>query len=175
MAGGPPTMIDAGSFESRAKAHVAPHGGKWVVIERMNAAQAQQRRAWLTYFAWLDDQTSPRGKKFAAFSRLERLTVPTSWPIEFDASAPAAPPRRASEEEPSSERRHELAEMLRAAVRGASPEHDARRARAADARDAAVAHHGARLEELQAEYATSPPVVATPEMDDYLARMRGEA
>jgi hypothetical protein len=99
-------------FFELAKAHVATHGGEWVVIERKNPAQAQQWRAWIAYFAWLDDQ-APKGRKAVVFRALERITVPAPWPLDFDASAPPAPPPEPAPPPISLERRQQLAEMLR--------------------------------------------------------------
>jgi hypothetical protein len=76
-------------FYELAKAHVAAHGGEWFVADKHKTPQ--QWRAWIAYFAWLDDQTTPRGRKAPTFGTLEKLTVPTEWPIGFDASAPPAP------------------------------------------------------------------------------------
>jgi hypothetical protein len=105
-------------FYELAKAHVDGQSGEWCVIERKNPAQAQQWRAWIAYFAWRDDQTVPRGHKATTFRGLEKLTVPSEWPLGFDANALPAPLPEPREEMPSPERRRQLAEMLRQLVAG---------------------------------------------------------
>lgn len=157
------TVVSAkpSGFYELAKAHVASHGGEWFVVDRTNAAQRQQWRAWIAYAAWLDDQTVPRGKA-ATWRSLEKLTVPTAWPLEFDASAPPAPLPEPREELPSPERRRELAAMLRQAVAHLGmPEEPRRmgleRPRSPGEAEAARRHFEARLPELAAEYAATPP------------------
>lgn len=142
-------------FHELAKAHVATHGGEWFVIDRDDRAQAHQRRAWLAYFAWLDDQTYPRGTKARAFASLRSLTVPTAWPLEFDASAPPAPMPDQPEPFVGIERRLQLGRMLRESVGGV----EAPRRRAGDASDARDAHQPNRLDELAEEYRRVPPIV----------------
>jgi hypothetical protein len=148
-------------FFELAKAHVAGHGGEWFMVDKRQAPE--QWRAWIAYFAWLDDQTMPRGHKLSTFRTLEKLTVPTAWPLEFDVSAPPAPPEP-REEMPTLERRRELGARLSQLVAawGAEPRHRGR-----DARDAAPAG-GPK------DYSRDPPPqVSTPGLANYLAEMRG--
>jgi hypothetical protein len=164
--GGDLTVVVGGKgksgFYELAKAHVANHGGEWFVVDRTNAEQRQQWRAWIGYAAWLDDQTWPRGHKAATWRSLEKLTVPTVWPLEFDASAPPAPLPEPREELPTPERRRALAAMLRQAVAHMGmPEEPRRigfeRARSPAEAEAARQHFEARLPELQAEYCATAP------------------
>jgi hypothetical protein len=171
------------AYLDRAKAHVAAHGGKWVVINRRDPAQALQRHAWLAYFAWLDDHSTPKGHKHPAFSQFENMTLPAEWPHEFDAKAPPTPPLE-KREAVSPARRMEIADKLRALAAGLvlrqtggrlrelSPADEAKarlaRADREDARGVAdpversriVAHHEARLAELKAEYAAADAAAA---------------
>ena len=48
-------------FYDLAKAHVETHGGAWFVADKHETPQ--QWRAWVAYGAWLDGQTTPRGRK----------------------------------------------------------------------------------------------------------------
>ena len=151
-------------FYELAKAHVATHGGEWFVIDRKKAEQRQQWRAWIAYAAWLDDQTIPRGKKAATWRSLERITVPTAWPIDFDASAPPAPLAEPCEEPLTPERRRALAAMLRQAVAHVGPEQprDLGFKPPRSPADAAAArqHFEAHLPELKAEYETRPATLS---------------
>ena len=149
-------------FHELAKAHVAAHGGEWFVVDRTNAEQRQQWRAWIGYAAWRDDQTWPRGKMAVTWRSLEKLTVPTAWPIEFDASAPPAPLPEPREELPSPERRRDLAAMLRQAVAHLGMPEEPRRfgfksPRSPGEAEAARRHFEARLPELAAEYQAVAP------------------
>ena len=58
-----------GTFYDLAKAHVATHGGRWFIADRRTTPQ--QWRAWMAYFAWLDDQPVPRGRKVTSFRGLD--------------------------------------------------------------------------------------------------------
>lgn len=153
-----------GTFYDLARAHVAAHGGKWFVADRRSTPQ--QWRAWMAYFAWLDDQPVPRGRKATAFRGLDAVTVPSEWPLDFDASAPPAPPPEPRQEPISLERRKQLADMLRAAVAKAEP----REQRAPTFRDMTAPQAEDRLTELAADYAGAPPQVVTPAMREYLGR-----
>jgi hypothetical protein len=155
-------------FYELARAHVAAHGGEWFVADRHKTPQ--QWRAWIAYFAWLDDQTTPRGKKAAAFGTLEKLTVPTEWPVGFDASAPPAPLATTPSPPISPERRKQLADMLRAIV----AEHELKEQRAPTWRNMTAPQAEDRLERLAADYARSPPTVSTQVMEKYLDGMREE-
>jgi hypothetical protein len=155
-------------FYDLAKAHVATQGGEWLVIDSKNPAQAQQRRAWLAYFAWLDEQTSPKGKKAATFRMLEKFTVPAEWPLDFDANAPPAPLPEPASPPISPERRKQLADMLRSVV----AEHELREQRAPNWRDMTPAQAEDRLAERTATYAKTPPPVNTSDMAKYLEGMR---
>jgi hypothetical protein len=151
-------------FYELAKAHVAAHGGEWFIVDRESAEQRQQWRAWIAYAAWLDDQTTPRGNKAVTWRSLENLTVPTAWPLEFDASAPPAPLPEPREELPTPERRRALAAMLRQAVAHLAMPEEPRRIgfespRSPGEAEAARRHFEARLPELAAEYAANPPKI----------------
>ena len=165
-----PSMVvgEPRGFYDLAKAHVETHGGAWFVADKRQTPQ--QWRAWIAYFAWLDDQTSPRGRKAMAFRALEKLTVPSEWPLEFDASAPPAPLMEAGERPISPERRKQLADMLRAIV----AEHELREQRAPQWRNMTPAQAEDRLEKLAEEYARIPPAVSTQVMEKYLTDVRGE-
>jgi hypothetical protein len=154
--------VQPGSYYELATAHIRAHGGEGIVIERDKAEQRQQWRAWIAYFAWLDDQTTPRGHKVATFQSLKKLTAPTAWPIEFDASAPPAPLPERPEQPLTPERRRALAAILRQAVAHLGmPEEPRRigfeRSRSPGEAEAARRHFEARLPELAAEYAAKPP------------------
>jgi hypothetical protein len=162
--GGNGANVDgAGSFYDLAKAHVRFAGGEWFVADKRT--NLQQWRAWIAYFAWLDGQTFPAGKKAATFRLLEKLTVPTAWPLEFDVNAPPTPPLEPPQELPTPERRRALAAMLRQAVAHLGmPEEPRRigfeRARSPGEAEAARRHFEARLPELAAEYSARPPVIS---------------
>ena len=67
----PPFVTDKPrGFYELAKAHVETHGGQLFVVER----NTRPFRAWIAYFAWLDDQTHPKGGRARAFGRLGCLT-----------------------------------------------------------------------------------------------------
>lgn len=149
-------------FYELAKAHVATHGGEWFVVDKRE--MAHQWRAWIAYFAWLDDQNFPRGGKAVTFGRMDSVTVPTAWPLEFDANAPPAALPEPREALPALERRRELGEMLRQLVDkwGAEPRH-----RSADVRN--VPQKAA-----PADYTCSAPLVNTAKFANYLNTMREE-
>jgi hypothetical protein len=166
----PPSTVAGKShgFYDLAKAHIETHGGTWFVADKRQTPQ--QWRAWIAYFAWLDDQTSPRGRKAVTFGTLEKLTVPSEWPLEFDASAPPAPTAEPASPPISPERRKQLADMLRAIV----AEHELREQRAPQWRNMTPAQAEDRLEKLAADYARIPPTVSTQVMEKYLTGVRGE-
>jgi len=146
-------------FFALAKAHVAVHGGEWFVVERENGAQRQQWRAWMAYFAWIDDQETPRGRKAIAFGKLEAIAVPTAWPIEFDASAPPSPSPEPMRPILTMEHRRELADMLRKAVpHEPEPERSPgfERPRSPSEAEVSRRYHEGRLEALKALYASAP-------------------
>jgi hypothetical protein len=154
-------------FYELAQAHVAAHGGEWRVIDKRE--NLQQWRAWIAYFAWLDDQTVPKGRKAVTFRMLDKLTAPTAWPLEFDASAPPAPLPEPREEMPPPRRRKQLADMLRRAVADIQLQEQ----RAPSWRNMTPAQAQDRLETLAAEYAAKSKVaVTTPEMARYLDDMQ---
>ena len=154
-------------FYELAKAHVEAHGGVWFVADKHETPQ--QWRAWVAYGAWLDGQTTPRGRKAVTWGSLERLTVPSEWPLGFDANA--WPQTSAGPSPPiSSERRKQLADMLRAIV----AEHELREQRAPQWRNMTTAQAEDRLEKLADEYARTPPTVSTQVMEKYLTDLRGE-
>ena len=159
--GGNLTIVVSGKpngFHELAKAHVAGHGGEWFVVKK----GSPEWRAWIAYGAWLDEQTTPRGMKAATWRSIEKLTVPTAWPLEFDASAPPPAPPEPREDLPTPERRRALAAMLRQAVAHLDmPEEPRRqgfeRPRSPGEAEVARRHFEARLPELGAEYAARPP------------------
>jgi hypothetical protein len=153
-----------GTFYDLAQAHVATHGGRWFIADRRTTPQ--QWRAWMAYFAWLDDQPVPRGRKVISLRGLDAITVPAEWPLDFDASAPPAPLPESREEPISPARRKQLADMLRGIV----AHNEIRDQRAPTFRDMTAPQAEARLEKLAADYATAPPLVATPAMQEYLGR-----
>ena len=108
---GPPTFVDL------ANAHVRAHGGEWHVVDRRKTPGPW--RAWLAYFAHLDEQTYPPGRKAAFYRKLEQITVPALWPLDFDLSAPPSPQTRGLDDDwdllPLG-RRRDLADMQRSAV-----------------------------------------------------------
>ena len=105
------------------------------------------------------------------FSKLEKLTAPTEWPAEFDASALPPPTPEPREEMPSPERRKQLAAMLRAIVADMA----LTESRAPTWRNMTPAQANDRLGRLRGEYAEDPTVEpTTPEMSAYLERMREE-
>lgn len=162
-------------FYELAKAHVAARGGEWFVVERDNAEQRQQWRAWIAYAAWLDDQTKPRGAKAATWRMLEKLTVPTKWPLEFDASAPPAPPPEPREELPTPERRRALAAVLRQAAAHLGMPEERRspgfeRPRSPVEAEAARRHFEARLPELKAAYEAQPPTMSAALSEAFVRR-----
>jgi hypothetical protein len=153
----------AGGFYERAKAHVRFAGGEWFVADKRT--NLQQWRAWIAYFAWLDGQTSPPGKNASTFRLLEKLTVPTAWPLEFDVDAPPTPLPEPREEPLTPERRRALAAALRQAVAHLGMPEERRRTdfqspRSPGEAEAARRHFEARLSELAAEYAATPPRVS---------------
>ena len=150
---------------------MAGHGGEWVVIDRKKPAQAAQRQAWLAYGAWLDSRTVPRGKKFVTWGSLEKLTVPAEWPIDFDASAPPAPPPLDLPEPPvSRERRKQLADMLRGVV----ADIQLREQMAPTWRNMTAAQAEANLGKLGERYASEAPRVETKAFASYLDLMAAE-
>jgi hypothetical protein len=167
----PHASVAAASYYELAIAHVRANGGQGVVVSERGAPA--QWRAWLAYFAWLDDETLPRGKKARTFrSMTNGTTVPTAWPLEFDLSAPPAPAWEFDELEeklPTPERRRELANMLRALVANVT----LGEARAPTWRDMTPKTAEARLSELRDKYAGAPAQVNTPEMAAYLAKEAG--
>lgn len=156
-------------FYELARAHVAAHGGEWFVADKHKTPQ--QWRAWIAYFAWLDDQTTPRGKKALTFGALEKLTVPTEWPLAFDASAPLAPLAEARSPPISSERRKHLGELLRGAVGDIRQ----REGRAPTWREMTAPQAEDRLEKLAADYTRVAPTVSTQVMEKYLNDMSAPA
>ena len=152
-----------GTFYDLAKAHVATHGGKWFVADKRTTLQ--QWRAWMAYFAWLDDQPVPRGRKVQSFRGLDAVTVPAEWPLDFDATAPPAPPPEPRQEPISPERRKQLAGMLRGIV----ADNQLREVRAPTWRDMSPAQAEDRLEKRGAEY-PDQPLTLSPMMREYLGR-----
>lgn len=152
--------VKPGSWQARAIDHVRAHGGQWHVIDRNDGAQRQQWRAWMAYFAWLDGQDG--GHKAKVLAKLDRITTPTAWPLEFDASAPPAPVPEQPVPPLSLERRRELAAMLRDAVRSTSAEPDQRPKPPPHSRDAPPQNWDERLEALRAEYAANPASFSRP-------------
>ena len=178
MAIGSHASVPAAQYYEIAKQHLQANGGKGVVVKERETPD--QWRAWLAYFAHLDDETSPRGKKALTFRSMRNgATVPAEWPIQFDLSAPSWALVEPNEDLPSPQRRRELAAMLRAVVAGWDISADGRKTRPPDVREApspelkaqAIAYHEARLAEL-AE--AGPPAVNTPDMASYLAGMRAQ-
>jgi hypothetical protein len=162
----PPSVVTGKpeGFYDLARAHVAAHGGRWFIVDRRQTPQ--QWRAWMAYFAWLDDQPIPRGRKVTSFRGLDAVTVPAEWPLDFDASAPPAPPPEPREEPISPARRKQLADMLRGIVVNADP----RERRAPTFRDMTAPQAEDRITKLTADYAAAPPQVVTPAMREYLGR-----
>lgn len=153
---------EAHGFFELARAHVAGHGGEWFVVDKRQALS--QWRTWIAYFAWLDDQTTPRGHKASTFRTLEKLTVPTEWPIDFDVSAPPAQLPEPREEMPSPERRRQLAKMLLEVVAGFAPSETPR---------AKPKPFTAPVNEEKPLFADRP-VVNTAALANYLADMRAK-
>ena len=134
----------------------------WFVADKRKTPQ--QWRAWIAYFAWLDDQTTPKGGKAATFRKLEKLTVPTEWPLEFDSTAPPAPLAE-PKEEPTRNRRRELGAMMHdLAASMAMPDAP----RPTNWRDMTPAQAGDRLAERSATYAAVPPTASAELMEKYL-------
>jgi hypothetical protein len=157
------------SYYELAKQHLRANGGKGVVVKEREAPE--QWRAWLAYFAYLDGQTVPRGKKAVTFQSLTNgATVPSEWPLEFDLSAPPAPVRAPPSPPISSERRKQLADMLRGIV----ADIQLREGRAPTWRNMTAAQAEGRLEKLADEYTRIPPTVSTQVMEKYLTDARGE-
>jgi hypothetical protein len=121
----------------------------------------------MAYFAWLDDQTWPRGHKAATFGALKQITVPTEWPLDFDASAPPAPLPDPPPPYVSLERRRELANMLRAVV----ADIQLKEQRSPTWRNMTPDQAVKRLDEIADEYARTPPAVNTKKMGEYLDSM----
>jgi hypothetical protein len=155
-------------FYDLAKAHVEAHGGAWFVVDKRQTPQ--QWRAWIAYFAWLDGQTIPCGRKATAFGALEKLTVPTEWPLWFDAGAPPSPLPDQREEMPSPDRRKRLAQMLHGVV----ADIQLREGRAPTWRNMTASQAEDRLGKLSADYSRTAPAVSTPDMAKYLTGMREE-
>lgn len=173
VSGAPHASVGAANYYELAKAHIRTSGRLvgdvrvgFVVKERETPAQW---RAWLAYFAWLDDETVPRGRKAETFRSMRNgATVPTEWPLEFDLSAPN-PPLYIPDPPVSPARRKELADRLRGIVAGwespGAPTYrgapdarhvlDARTAPTPELRAQAVAYHEKRLAELARIYAAS--------------------
>jgi hypothetical protein len=104
--------IPPAKFYELAAQHVRANGGEGFVVRQRE--EGPQWRAWLAYFAWLDDQTFPRGKKASTFRSLRNgMTVPTAWPLEFDLRAPPAPLVDPSERMASPEQRRWVAKSLK--------------------------------------------------------------
>ena len=155
----PPVVRDKPpGFYELAQAHVETHGGQWFVIYKH--AAPQQWRAWMAYFAWLDDQTPLDGRKAEVFDRLDAITAPTAWPVEFDASAPPTQPSppSGSSPSPSLERRRELTGMLSNIIARASL-------------DKPRKSRWMKLDDLRDAYTAHAPV-KTPELARYLDGMR---
>jgi hypothetical protein len=119
----------------------------------------------MAYFAWLDDQTWPRGHKAATFGSLKQITVPTEWPLDFDASAPPAPLPEPPLPPVPLERRKQLGAMLR----GLGADLELREQRAPTWRNMTPEQAAKKLDEIAEDYARTPPAVNTREMNDYLA------
>lgn len=159
-----PDPVKPGSWAAMMIDHARRHGGQCVVIERNNGAQRQQWRAWIAYFAWLDDCDG--GHKAAVFAKLDKITPPTAWPVEFDASAPASPPPERSPEPVTRDRRRALANGMRGIMGHVKP--SGRPAPTPDARFAPTPEAGAeiadhwqdRLEKLRDEYAANPIILS---------------
>jgi hypothetical protein len=175
---GPHASVSPEGYYELAKAWVRENGRlegdvRMGFVAREDKTPAQWR-AWLAYFAYLDDQTVPRGKKAPTFKSMRNgATVPTAWPLEFDLSAPPAPAWEFLEQQeklPTPERRRELANMLRSLVANFT----VKEARAPNWRDMTPKAAEARLAELAGKYASTPLSVNTREMADCLARARAE-
>jgi hypothetical protein len=158
---GPHAEVPPDRYDEIARQHVAANGGQGVVIDPHRTPQ--QWRAWLAYFAWLDDQP-PRGRKAPTMRMLKNgATVPTEWPLAFDLNAPSAPLfdpyGQSSAPEAPLERRRQIGAMLRHAVAGVAmpgqrrPLPDARYGAPSQAAEARAVHERS-LEEL----ARLPPV-----------------
>jgi hypothetical protein len=151
-----------GSYAELAIAHIRAHGGERVVLSgtREQGHKPAQWRAWIAYFAWLDGQTVPRGRKAATHASRRQITVPAEWPREFDASAP--PPQSLPPSEPSAapERRRELANMLRRVM--ADIELAEKRPPTFDVRwrDMTLDQAEDRLAKLTADYAARPTTLS---------------
>jgi hypothetical protein len=163
----PHDSVPAAKYCELAIAHVRANGGKGVVVEERGTPAPW--RAWLAYFAHLDDQTWPRGKKVQTFRSMRNgATVPTEWPYQFDLSAPPAPMFE-PDAPVSPARRRALADRLRALVaswdtpragtawRAPDARHvlDARTAPTPELKAQAVAYHEQRLAELAKAYAAA--------------------
>lgn len=154
------SSVKPGSYFDLAAAHMQAHGGKGFVIDRNKGDQRQQWRAWMAYFAWLDGQDG--GHKAKTLAKLDRITTPSAWPLEFDASAPPAPVPEQPPPPVSLERRRALAAMLRDAVRSTSADPDWRPKPPPHSRDASPQNWDERLAALQADYAANPVSFSRP-------------
>lgn len=151
--------VTKANYFDLAKSAVRARGGEGVKLTR--DANPRQWAAWQAYFAHL-------GLKAPA--AMKTLTVPADWPTEFDLDAPPTPMRDPEADRPiSAARRRELANMLRGCISasGASPQ------RPQDARQPPQSHED-KLAKLKEDYAHRPAEISTPEMAEYLARMRRE-